>query len=1833
MVSINQWFAQVWFARYKQRQRDRQRQKNHIARLEQMERREAPGGLVHVWMDDVLASCGFQGWEKQNSFDADPRESSDPRSTQPKWTPGDNQNSANSVPLTAANRIPELESPEPRGEEYRRYARSRADRAPLTSSDIIGSAWDDDSLGGSFSTGAGFRLNQQFGGGSGGGNDGFYGIFGPASITPPPSAPLGQAPPAPATIDSSGSQLASNLTTSNSSDGQDGSQSQSPADKSSNTNQDIGPISFEGTATAISADQVVVYGTLPDSVANETRVEIYRSTDGQLDSKDSYLGEAQVSNDGQEVQFRGVIAVDPQSADQLLLRLPHYPKATGTLQISEAPLEDQDNDGISDLIESISAHGGDGNRDGVADQDQDNVASFFSGSADYPVTIQANAGTLQNLTTTEAAEKPADRVSLPYGVFDFTVDDVEIGGITVVEITLPENARPSSYFKTNPSTGEWERFTFDGTTGAIIDDNKVYLYLQDGGRGDADGIANGVILDPGGPGVDDGVISLPGAVDSGLTGWTVQESGGNLSPGTVVELDGDIVLTEGDSFLVSLMQSVVIPENPEVLTFDFLATFENADDDFINDAFEVALVDQNGMPVVPVFQSNRDAFFNFTEDEAAATGSSTTYVNQTVELDISELAVGRSYDVVFRLINDDDDTTTTVTLIGQDNPIVAANDTFQVAEDSIDNVLDVLANDDGVDLAITAVGTAGGTVTIVDGKLEYSPVANYFGTDTFTYTITDSNQQTDTGQITILVTEVNDSPAATNDSFNVDEDNVLNITEAQLVSNDSAGPSNESSQTLSVTSVGTASHGTVALNLDGSVTYTPDPNYNGSDSFAYTVTDNGTTNGASDPLSVQGTVTVNVAPINDPPVAEGDVYAVSYDLKTGTYDPLSISTGEGVLSNDSDPDNSSPSLTAHLIQTTANGTLSLNSNGSFTYTPDSGFTGIDSFTYKAKDSSGAYSNVAEAQINVGAGNYTVPGDADKLYVLEVAIEFVNISASYRNELGLYLADNSDGDLGSLSPGDSGYAYAALTHPTSQVVFHRPTNNSDLNGATYQVIVPGGSQIAFYLAQNTTTQNIINNNTSNSQSGPHAFFTFNEANPDNEYIHFRTSTLANGKIKYNVEDLDGDDPTQDNDYNDLEFSIDASPVEVEGSLKFLVVDSDSDRVYYYTENGDWVGQPQLDSSNEDVRGITTTATGDYRWTVDDSGDVFVYDDEGSKIGQWTISGTVSPEGIATDGTNLWIVDAASDQVLYFAGAAAIGTVNELLSGTHSATSSFSLGTGNTSPTGITTDGTTIWVVDDGADKVFAYTASNGTLLGSWSLDSQNGNAGGITIGTGSGATSLWVVDSTDARVYHYANSTSATSGSRSATDTFDLGMGNFQAEGIADPVTEAGDSISTAYSASLSLGIETQFDGEIGDGSYGGLDVDMFKVYLNSGETLSADIDSVALDGGGSLAYGGYAHLRLFDSYGYEVADADYYGGVDPDSGYGGDPVLEYTSSYGGTYYLGVSADGNESYDANYGGSGYGGSTFDYQLEMNLEYGGAPEITVRDDAYGGSIILDDYGSYAFGSTPVNSDLTRTFQITNDGTDTLVLDKISVSSKSSFSLDSSFGTSSLAPGNSTTFVIRFDADAAGVYAAQISFGTNDSDEDPFNFDVSGTVTSGSSSDIGDTIYSAQSVSLSTGIQTQIDSKIGDGTYGGADVDMFQVYINSGETFSADIDSMALDGGGSLAYGGYAHLRLFDSYGYEVADADYYGGVDPDSGYGGDPVLEYTSSYGGIYYLGVSADGNESYDPNYDGSGYGGSTFDYQLELNLAYNADPEIDVSYDNDGYGGYRWDGDSGWWIV
>ncbi|RMF04228.1 MAG: tandem-95 repeat protein [Chloroflexi bacterium] len=269
-----------------------------------------------------------------------------------------------------------------------------------------------------------------------------------------------------------------------------------------------------------------------------------------------------------------------------------------------------------------------------------------------------------------------------------------------------------------------------------------------------------------------------------------------------------------------------------------------------------------------------------------------------------------------------------VVVIALNDAPIAVDDSLPATEDT-PATLPVMNNDSDPDndpLTITAVGVpANGLILNTGANLVYTPTLNFNGTDIFTYTISDGILQ-DTATVTVTVAPVNDPPVAVNDTAVTAEDTseVINVL---LNDTDPDG------DRLKVIAVANPANGSATTNPGQTIVqYTPNPNFAGTDVFTYTISDG--------LLSATATITVTLIPINDPPVAAPDSYT------TPANTPLLI-TAPGVLGNDTDVDNTT--LTAITKTLTLSGSLSLAADGGFTYTPNPGFTGTDSFTYVAND--------------------------------------------------------------------------------------------------------------------------------------------------------------------------------------------------------------------------------------------------------------------------------------------------------------------------------------------------------------------------------------------------------------------------------------------------------------------------------------------------------------------------------------------------------------------------------------------------------------------------------------------------------------------------------------------------------------------------------------------------------------------------------------------------------------------------------------------------------------------------------------------------------------------
>jgi uncharacterized repeat protein (TIGR01451 family) len=223
-----------------------------------------------------------------------------------------------------------------------------------------------------------------------------------------------------------------------------------------------------------------------------------------------------------------------------------------------------------------------------------------------------------------------------------------------------------------------------------------------------------------------------------------------------------------------------------------------------------------------------------------------------------------------------------------------------------------------------------GELTGVAPDLLYTPDADFNGEDSFTFMVNDGIMDSEPATITINVLPVNDAPVAVADTYDTDEDTLLDVTAPGVLGNDTDVEDNPLTAVLDTD----VEHGTLTLNADGSFSYMPDADFNGEDSFTYKAND-----GELDSEVV--TVTITVTPVNDAPVAVDDSYMTAQDM---VLDVLAVG---GVLANDSDLEDDP--LTAVLVTDVQFGTLVLDPDGSFVYTPNTGFNGVDTFTYRAND--------------------------------------------------------------------------------------------------------------------------------------------------------------------------------------------------------------------------------------------------------------------------------------------------------------------------------------------------------------------------------------------------------------------------------------------------------------------------------------------------------------------------------------------------------------------------------------------------------------------------------------------------------------------------------------------------------------------------------------------------------------------------------------------------------------------------------------------------------------------------------------------------------------------
>ncbi|MFA8388311.1 MAG: Ig-like domain-containing protein, partial [Pelagibaca sp.] len=214
---------------------------------------------------------------------------------------------------------------------------------------------------------------------------------------------------------------------------------------------------------------------------------------------------------------------------------------------------------------------------------------------------------------------------------------------------------------------------------------------------------------------------------------------------------------------------------------------------------------------------------------------------------------------------DSDDAVVTVNVTAANDLPVANDDSTSTVEDTLVTI-NVLGNDSDVDgdpLTVTSATATNGSVTIgAGGSLTYTPNADFTGTDTISYTISDGAGGTASASVAVIVAAVNDAPVAVDDTATTVEDTPVTFS---VLGNDS----DVDGDPLTVTSA-SATNGSVAIGAGGSLTYTPNADFSGTDTITYDVSD-----GAGG--TATGSVAVTVGAANDAPVAVADTATTAED--------------------------------------------------------------------------------------------------------------------------------------------------------------------------------------------------------------------------------------------------------------------------------------------------------------------------------------------------------------------------------------------------------------------------------------------------------------------------------------------------------------------------------------------------------------------------------------------------------------------------------------------------------------------------------------------------------------------------------------------------------------------------------------------------------------------------------------------------------------------------------------------------------------------------------------------------------------------------------------------
>ncbi|MEQ1732365.1 MAG: Ig-like domain-containing protein, partial [Bacteroidia bacterium] len=700
---------------------------------------------------------------------------------------------------------------------------------------------------------------------------------------------------------------------------------------------------FGGTTTApLNADNDVKPNYIDIDADNDGITDVVENGNGALDANNDGM------IDGTDLDKDGILS----SLDTI----PLFGGATQVVINTDADANanyldiDADNDGLLDINEAqpaigvIAPTGLDSDGDGL-DNAFDNIATAFGGAGLTPLNTDGDT-LLPNYIDIDSDN-------------DGITDVIEAGGID------PDNDGELGTGNTQPDTDNDGLIdTADTNNGGTAlpnldtdnDGKPNYLDID----ADNDGIIDNVEAqlsgagfipasgnDTDGDGLDDAYdATIAGGVVMPLTNSDTLDTKPDYldidadNDGIVDNVEGQTTLgyiaptgldTDGDGLdnaYDNLTSTGILVVNTDTLDMpDYRDT--DADNDGLSDLIEGNDFNNDGTPDVPfvLIDTDNDGLVDaYDVDGVSATNAGGAANNDTPTSfpDVHDVNVVPTPERDWREINAPPVANLDVATTNEDTPIniaVLTNDT-----DADGQIITSNAN-----VTITDAPNNGTATVGANGSINYTPNTNFNGIDTLIYNYCDAGtpQQCDTAMVIINVTSVNDSVIANQNTIVTNEDTPATI---NVLANDTDVDNNIDA--ASVVIVDAPNHGIVTVDNLGNITYIPNNNYFGPDTLIYNVCDLGT------PVYCDtAIVIINVTSVNDAPIVVDDAATTAEDT------PIAIT----ILGNDTDVDGAIVPSNVTVLDSTNHGTITINSDGTISYVPNSNYNGVDTLMYQYCD--------------------------------------------------------------------------------------------------------------------------------------------------------------------------------------------------------------------------------------------------------------------------------------------------------------------------------------------------------------------------------------------------------------------------------------------------------------------------------------------------------------------------------------------------------------------------------------------------------------------------------------------------------------------------------------------------------------------------------------------------------------------------------------------------------------------------------------------------------------------------------------------------------------------